>query len=203
MKEKSALRYIAIYKPYNLLSQFTDEGNYAGLSSLFSFPKDIYPVGRLDADSEGLLLLTNDNYLKTKLLDPQQNHPRTYYVQVEGSPTEEALQNLRTGVHIRIKKKEHLTRPAQVRIIETPQLPERNPPIRFRENIPTTWLEMILTEGKNRQIRRMTAKIGFPTLRLVRVAIEDIKIQDHKPGDSWEISQEDIYKQLLKNKRNQ
>lgn len=198
MKEKSMLRYFAIYKPFNLLSQFTDEGNYAGLSSLFSFPKDIYPIGRLDADSEGLLLLTNDNYLKTKLLDPQQNHPRTYYVQVEGVPTEEALQNLRQGVPIRIKKKEYLTRPAKVHLIKNPELPDRNPPIRFRENIPTAWLEITLTEGKNRQIRRMTAKVGFPTLRLVRVAIEDVRLENQKPGDSWEISKEEMYNKILK-----
>jgi 23S rRNA pseudouridine2457 synthase len=197
MNNQTKFQYFAIYKPFNLLSQFTDEGNYLGLASQFSFPKDIYSIGRLDADSEGLLLLTNDNYFKTKLLDPEQNHKRTYWVQVEGVPTEEALQNLREGVHIRIKKREHLTKPAHIKILSEPNLPERNPPIRFRENIPTTWIEITLTEGKNRQIRRMTAKVGYPTLRLVRVAMENITLDNHQPGESWEISREMMYQQLF------
>ncbi len=180
-------QYYAIYKPFGVLSQFTDEGNYKGLSHYFSFPSNVYPIGRLDADSEGLLLLTNDNALKTQLLDPTQAHERTYWVQVEGEAKEHHIIPLREGLEIKIKKKNYLTQPAKVHIIETPLLPERNPPIRFRANIPTTWLKITLTEGKNRQIRRMTAKIGFPTLRLVRVAMAGILLGERKVGEHWEI----------------
>ncbi|WP_439557515.1 pseudouridine synthase, partial [Dyadobacter sp.] len=152
-----------------MLSQFTREGDHPTLADLdFEFAKDIYPVGRLDADSEGLLLLTNDNFLKTKLLEPRNKHTRTYYVQVEGEITAEACEQLSRGVVISINGKAYKTLPANARVIEEPPLPERNPPIRFRKNIPTTWLALTLREGKNRQVRRMTAAVGFPTLRLAR-----------------------------------
>jgi 23S rRNA pseudouridine2457 synthase len=192
------VRYFAIYKPYNMLSQFTDEGNHTGLGHLYDFPKDIYPVGRLDADSEGLLLLTNDNFLKHRLLEPKFGHQRTYWVQAEGIPTPEALAQLRQGVIIRIDKKDHKTLPAQAQLIPEPDiLPERNPPIRYRADIPTAWLSLSISEGKNRQVRRMTAAVGFPTLRLVRYAIEDLVLGNCKSGEVWELEKEEVYQKVL------
>nr|WP_295930024.1 pseudouridine synthase [uncultured Dyadobacter sp.] len=190
-------RYFLIYKPFGMLSQFTREGDHQTLADLgFDFPKDVYPVGRLDADSEGLLLLTNDNFLKTKLLEPRNKHTRTYYVQVEGEATELACAQLSRGVNISINGKQYKTLPAEVAVIEEPTLPERNPPIRFRKNIPTSWLSVTLHEGKNRQVRRMTASVAFPTLRLVRwsigkISLADKKINFPKPGDVWEVTPEE------------
>ena len=187
-------QYYLIYKPFNMLSQFSREGDHQTLADLdFTFAKDIYPVGRLDADSEGLLLLTNDNFLKTKLLEPRNRHTRTYYVQVEGDVTEEACGQLSAGVMISINGKQYKTLPAEISKIAEPELPERNPPIRFRKNIPTSWLSVTLHEGKNRQVRRMTAAVGFPTLRLVRwsigkISLADKKINAPKPGDVWEVT---------------
>ncbi|MBE9460632.1 pseudouridine synthase [Dyadobacter subterraneus] len=195
--------YFLIYKPFGMLSQFTREGDHATLADLeFTFEKDIYPVGRLDADSEGLLLLTNDNYLKTKLLEPRNRHRRTYYVQVEGEMTKEACVELESGVKISINGKTYLTLPASASQLEVPSLPERNPPIRFRKNIPTSWVSITLHEGKNRQVRRMTAAVGFPTLRLVRWAIGKINLADFgadgaKPGDVWEVTDQEVRKLLL------
>ncbi len=187
------LRYFALYKPYEMLSQFTDEGSKQGLKHLFEFPNDVYPVGRLDADSEGLLLLTNDNELKHKLLTPKFAHKRTYCVQVEGIPTEEALQQLRKGVEITVDGEKYMTLPADVQSIESPEdFPERNPPVRFRAQIPTSWVEITLTEGKNRQVRRMTAAVGFPTLRLVRVRMQGLALGKRESGEVWEINREDI-----------
>lgn len=154
------------------MSQFSKEGDKLTLADVLTdIPKDVYPVGRLDYDSEGLLFLTNDKSLTHQLLDPQFAHERTYYVQVEGDITAEALEQLCKGVTININGKSHLTLPAKAVLIDTPALPERNPPIRFRANIPTSWISLTLTEGKNRQVRRMTAAVGFPTLRLVRYSI--------------------------------
>ncbi|ACT94199.1 pseudouridine synthase [Dyadobacter fermentans] len=187
-------QYFLIYKPFNMLSQFSREGDHQTLADLgFTFAKDIYPVGRLDADSEGLLLLTNDNFLKTKLLEPRNRHTRTYYVQVEGEVTDEACRQLSAGVSISINGKQYKTLPAEIAKIAEPELPERNPPIRFRKNIPTSWLSVTLREGKNRQVRRMTAAVGFPTLRLVRWSIGKISLADKKinfpnPGDVWEVT---------------
>jgi len=167
-----------------MLSQFSREGDHPTLADLdFEFPKDVYPVGRLDADSEGLLLLTNDNFFKTRLLDPKRRHFRTYYVQVEGEITDEACEQLASGVTISINGKKHQTLPAHARPIAEPDLPERNPPIRFRKNIPTSWLSLSLHEGKNRQVRRMTAAVGFPTLRLVRWSIGDFELGTMLPGE--------------------
>ena len=167
-----------------MLSQFSREGDHPTLADLaFDFPKDVYPVGRLDADSEGLLLLTNDNFFKTRLLDPKQRHFRTYYVQVEGEITDEACAQLAAGVTISINGKKHQTLPARATPITEPDLPERNPPIRFRKNIPTSWLSLSLHEGKNRQVRRMTAAVGYPTLRLVRWSIDDWKLESMQPGE--------------------
>ena len=163
-----------VYKPFNMLSQFTREApHHVTLADLaFNFPKDVYPVGRLDADSEGLLLLTNDKQLNAKLLHPKNKQPKTYWVQVEGVPKEVDLAPLRNGIAIKIKKKIHHTASAQVSLLEnTPSLPARNPPIRVRKSIPDTWVSITITEGKNRQVRRMFAAIGFPVLRLVRVEI--------------------------------
>lgn len=181
-----------------MLSQFSREGEHATLADLaFQFPKDVYPVGRLDADSEGLLLLTNDNYIKTKLLDPKNRHLRTYYVQVDGEIDENACAQLRHGVQININGKIYLTLPALTALMDVPDLPERNPPVRFRKNIPTSWLSISLHEGKNRQVRRMTAAVGFPTLRLVRWAIGKVTLADRgefsaNPGDVWEVTKNDI-----------
>lgn len=153
------------------------------LGDLFEFPKDVYPVGRLDKDSEGLLLLTNDNFFKTKLLNPEQEHYKTYWVQVEGSISEEAIKKLSEGlIEIKHQGKSHRVKKAKVKIISDPDLPERDPPIRFRKNVPTSWIEINLSEGKNRQVRKMTAAAGFPTLRLVRVKIGALSILGKKPG---------------------
>ncbi|MEM8585327.1 MAG: pseudouridine synthase [Bacteroidota bacterium] len=163
-----------------MLSQFTKEAeHHRVLGELADFPPDVYPVGRLDRDSEGLLILTNDSSLNQKLLHPEAKHKRTYWVQVEGIPTPEALMRLEKGVDIRIKKKTYRTRPAGVKTINQPELlGTRNPPVRYRAHIPDTWLELSLIEGKNRQVRRMCAAVGFPVLRLVRCAIEDLKLYD-------------------------
>lgn len=158
-----------------MLSQFTQE--QLGQSTLadlnYSFPKDAYPVGRLDADSEGLLLISSDKTLNAKLLHPKHHAKKTYYVQVEGKPTTLEITPLQTGVVINVKGKLYRTAPAEVQLLKTvPQLPTREPPIRFRRSIPDSWLSITLIEGKNRQIRRMCAAINFPVLRLVRVALE-------------------------------
>ncbi len=184
----SAFKYYLVFKPYGMLSQFSREGNAPTLADLdFSFEKDVYPVGRLDADSEGLLLLTNDNRLKTKLLDPKNKHWRTYHVQVEGDITEEACIALSNGVDIAINGKPYHTKRARATPIEPPSLPERTPPIRVRKSVSDSWLSLSLTEGKNRQVRRMTAAVGFPTLRLVRVAIGNLRMDHLKPGEVAEL----------------
>ncbi|MFQ4146282.1 pseudouridine synthase [Chlorogloeopsis sp. ULAP02] len=172
-------RYILFYKPYGVLSQFTqDTPARSTLKDYIQVP-DVYPVGRLDWDSEGLLLLTNHGQLQNRLCDPQFGHERTYLVQVERIPDPTALKKLEAGVLI----KDYRTRPAKVRLLnEAPSLSDRNPPIRFRKTVPTAWLEMKLTEGKNRQVRRMTAAVGFPTLRLVRTAIAHLQINGLQPG---------------------
>lgn len=176
-------RYFLFYKPYQVLSQFSAGGGKKTLADFFAgLPKNIYPVGRLDYDSEGLLLLTNDKSLTQQLLEPKFAHQRTYYVQVEGAITNEALQQLASGVTISIDGKQHRTKPAQAKRIDEPALPERNPPIRFRKEIPTSWIALTLTEGKNRQVRRMTAAVGFPTLRLVRYSIGQVTIDGLTPG---------------------
>jgi 23S rRNA pseudouridine2457 synthase len=177
-----------------MLSQFTKEGEHQTLADLpFVFPKDVYSVGRLDADSEGLLILTNDNRLKTKLLDPNERHSKIYWVQVEGTINESALQQFREGVVIKHNGKAYQTKPAKAQILEEiPMLWERNPPIRFRQNVPTSWLQLTITEGKNRQVRKMTASVGFPTLRLVRVGIEKLTLGKLHPNEVLEIKKDDF-----------
>lgn len=192
---KKSHKYFIIYKPYQILSQFTDEVGNKGLGSVFSLQKDIYPVGRLDLDSEGLLVLTNDKRLNGALLNPKHQHTRTYWVEVEGAPSEESLNKMRNGLEINVKGIYH-TLPCEVNLIETPDLPEREPPVNYQKHPERSWLEIRLTEGKNRQVRKMTAKIGHPTLRLVRVAIEDLSLFPLKPGEITQVSEKAIYKKL-------
>jgi 23S rRNA pseudouridine2457 synthase len=186
-------RYYIFYKPFQVLSQFSAEGDKRTLSDCFSsLSKDIYPVGRLDYDSEGLLLLTNDKELNHLLLDPKFKHKRTYWVQVEGAITEEAVFSLSKGVHITVDGKKHFTAPAEVSVFdEAPDVPDRNPPIRFRKSIPTTWISLTLTEGKNRQVRKMTAAVGYPTLRLIRYSIGRMTIDGLEPGSYRELPPEE------------
>jgi 23S rRNA pseudouridine2457 synthase len=155
-------------------------------------------VGRLDYDSEGLLLLTNDKSLNHRLLDPQFEHEREYWAQVEGTIHPTAMDMLRTGVIISVDGKPYKTRPCIVSLIPgEPVLPKRDPPIRYRAHIPTSWIRLVLTEGKNRQVRKMTAKAGFPTLRLIRYRIEKIDLQGLGPGEMRELSKEEIYPLLF------
>ncbi len=181
-------RYILFYKPYAVLSQFTPEEGKRSLRD-FGFPKNLYPVGRLDYDSEGLLLLTDDNNVKHRFTDPKFEHPKTYLAQVERIPTEEALVLLRTGVVIDGKR----TKPAEVTLLdEDPDISPRSVPIRFRKNVPTAWIKITLREGRNRQVRKMTAAAGYPTLRLVRIKIGNLEIGKLQSGEWKEIIQPDI-----------
>jgi 23S rRNA pseudouridine2457 synthase len=180
--------YFSVYKPYLCLSQFTREGDLLCLKDFFDFPKDVYPVGRLDADSEGLLLLTNDPAVNHRLLNPKFLHHKTYFAQVEGNISDESLQRLASGIEISVNKKIYKTLPAVAKKISEPNLPERNPPIRFRKNIPAEWLSLQICEGKNRQVRKMTAAVGLPTLRLVRFGIENMTLENLQPAEfkTWE-----------------
>jgi 23S rRNA pseudouridine2457 synthase len=173
------VRYLLFHKPYGVLTQFTDR-TVPPRPTLADFVRvrGVYAAGRLDADSEGLLLLTDDGPLKHRLLTPSFGHRRTYWVQVEGSPDAAALAALRSGVTIQGDR----TRPAEVREIAAPDLPTRVPPVRYRASIPTAWLELTLTEGRNRQVRRMTAAVGLPTLRLVRWSMENLTLAGLQPG---------------------
>jgi len=173
-------RLIRFNKPYGVLSQFQAEGRWRGLKEFIDLP-DVYAAGRLDADSEGLLLLTNDGKLQAHIADPRFKMAKTYWVQVEGTPEEEALLALRLGVQLN----DGLTRPAQVRgLVDAPALWDRVPPIRVRQNIQTSWLELVIHEGRNRQVRRMTAAVGHPTLRLIRAAIGPYNLEGLAPG-TW------------------
>jgi 23S rRNA pseudouridine2457 synthase len=190
-------KYYIIYKPYGMLCQFTSGENKPVLGDLHPFEKDVYAVGRLDADSEGLLLLTNDTVLNHRLLNPKFKHERTYWAQVDGDINAEALVNLSKGVVITVDGKPYHTLPLLARKMEiAPSLQERNPPIRYRKNIPTSWVELTLYEGKNRQVRKMTAAVGFPTLRLVRAAIEDVKLGEMQPGEVKSLPKNLIYSLL-------
>jgi 23S rRNA pseudouridine2457 synthase len=181
-------RHLLFYKPYNVLCQFTDEGiPRLTLKDYIDVP-GVYAAGRLDQDSEGLLLLTNNGRVQQRFSDPKFAHVKTYWVQVERIPDDAALQPLRQGVMIQ----NYRTRPAQVRSLPEPDLPPRDPPIRWRKNVPTSWLEIQLTEGKNRQVRRMTAAIGFPTLRLVRVAIAHLRLEGLQPGEWRSVSDAEL-----------
>jgi 23S rRNA pseudouridine2457 synthase len=173
---------LAFNKPFGVLCQFTPDQPGQRTLAEFGFPAGVYPVGRLDLDSEGLLLLTDEAGFNHRLLNPTAAHPRTYQVQVEGIPSAQALHTLAAGGLV---IQGHRTRPAQVvQLDEPPDLPPREPPVRFRKSIPTSWLELTLVEGKNRQVRRMTAAVGLPTLRLVRCAIGGLRPANLIPG-TW------------------
>ncbi|WP_345292661.1 pseudouridine synthase [Kangiella marina] len=169
---------VLLNKPYNTLCQFTGEDGDSTLADYVDIKK-VYPAGRLDKDSEGLLLLTDDGQLQHQIANPKKKMSKTYWVQVEGAPSDEGLEPLRHGVEIQ----KYTTKPAKVRIIDEPSVWHREPPIRERKNVPDTWLELTLKEGKNRQVRRMTAAIGFPTLRLIRASIGPWTIGDLQPGE--------------------
>ena len=176
-------RLILFNKPYGVLTQFTDPDGRPTLADFISIPK-IYAAGRLDADSEGLVVLTDDGALQARIADPRHKLAKTYRVQVEGLATDEALRQLSTGVDLG----DFRTRPCQASLVpEPPGLWERNPPVRYRAAIPTSWLEIVLREGKNRQVRRMTAKVGFPTLRLIRWAVGDWTLEGLRAGQWREL----------------
>ena len=190
-------RYFIIYKPFQVISGFTAEKGKACLKDFFDLPPDVYPLGRLDFDSEGLLLLTNDKSLNYPVLHPSFAHEREYWVQVEGDITQRAVDQLASGISISIDGKNYLTKKAHSsRFPAEPAVPERNPPIRFRKNIPTSWISLILTEGKNRQVRKMTAAVGFPTLRLLRYRISALSIQSMLPGDLVEMNKREFCHKL-------
>ena len=208
---KRRLTTLLLHKPYGVLSQFTPEpgSRWGCLADLLQVP-EVYAAGRLDADSEGLLLLTNQGRLQQRLTNPRFGHWRSYWVQVEGSITQEQLQSLRTGVIVQGKS----TRPAKAQILSCtngPPLPERDPPIRYRASIPTSWLELQLCEGRNRQARRMTAAVGLPTLRLMRRSIDlmdgqpPLDLDGLGPGDWREVSaaEQNRLLRLISSKRRQ
>ena len=179
---------LAFYKPFGVLSQFTPDGSSHSTLTGFDFPPAVYAIGRLDADSEGLLLLSDEPQWNARLLGSKQGHPREYWVQVEGDPAEADLARLRSGVAIQGRK----TLPCEVRQLESaPHLPPRVPPIRYGASIPDTWLSIVLVEGRNRQIRRMTAAIGYPTLRLVRVRIGGLWLGELEIGKWRELGREE------------
>ena len=178
-------RLILFNKPFDVLTQFTDAKNPTPRRTLseFGLPPRVYPAGRLDRDSEGLLLLTDNGPLQAAISNPKYKEPKTYLAQVEGAPTDADLQPLRDGITL----KDGPCRPALVRLIAPPTLWERDPPVRYRKSVPDTWIELTITEGRNRQVRRMTAAIGFPTLRLVRKSIADWSVSGLAPGEWREI----------------
>ncbi|MBW7891494.1 MAG: pseudouridine synthase [Chitinophagaceae bacterium] len=191
-------RYYIVYKPYQVLSQFTSIDGKLCLKDFFAVEEDVYPIGRLDYDSEGLLILTNDPTLNARLLNPKHAHRREYLVQCEGIVSPDALNQIEKGVQIRVNAKLYQTQPCRAKqLTAIPTLPERNPPIRQRKHIPTSWVSLYLTEGKNRQVRKMMARVGYPVLRLVRYRIEQIHIEGMKAGDIRRLSKQTIYLKLF------
>lgn len=192
-------RYFLVYKPFGTLCQFTREvpGHVTLRDTFPDLPQQVYPVGRLDQDSEGMLLITDDNNLKNNVISPSNRVRKRYLAQVEGTITAQVLERLGSGVRIRVRKKEYTTKPASVRYLhKEPKLPDRDPPIRYRASIPVSWIEIGITEGKNRQVRRMCAKVGFPVLRLVRVGIGQLELGHMQPGDMIEMGKKDVYSKL-------
>ena len=196
------LRYFIIHKPYMVLSQFSSGEGKKTLKDFFPVPPDVYPVGRLDYDSEGLLVLTNDKRLNHRLLNPLFNHEREYWVQVEGDIDSTAIQRLQSGVVINTNGKSYSTKECKAELFHhAPDVAERIPPVRFRKNIPTRWIRLVLAEGKNRQVRKMTAAAGYPTLRLVRTRIERLTLDGLGPGELKELDGAEIYSKLFDNRR--
>ena len=195
---KSKFKYYVFNKPFNVLSQFTREANHESIADYFYLDiKDVYPIGRLDKDSEGLLILTNDKRLNALLLSPKQKKTKTYLAQVEGKFSKEAAKKLMEGVHITVDKKVYETLPANAKFIERPKyLWNRIPSIRTRKDIPISWVEIKLVEGKNRQVRKMLAAVGFPVLRLIRMGIEDLDLNQISSGDIQEYYQQEFYRKL-------
>ena len=188
--------YFIFNKPYKVLSQFSDEAGNQGLGSLLDLPRDVYPVGRLDLDSEGLLLLTNDRRVNHLLLDPKHRHQRTYWVEVEGQPDRQALEQLSSGVTIKVKGTSYRTEPCQAQAMTEVKVEQRDPPVNHRKYPVTSWLEIKLIEGKNRQVRKMTAAVGHPTLRLIRVAIEDLFLFPLPAGELRQLAQKTLFRKL-------
>lgn len=190
------MNYYIIYKPYKMISQFTSSHKKKCLDLLeFNFPKDVYPVGRLDENSEGLLILTNDKSLNHKLLKPEFEHKRVYLVQLQGIITLEAIKQIENGITIALDAGPYLTKPCKIKQVKKPEkLPPRGHPISDR--LPTSWIELILTEGKYHQVRKMTAGAGFPCLRLIRIAIEEVRLEQMQPGEVRELKKDQLYKKL-------
>jgi 23S rRNA pseudouridine2457 synthase len=183
---------IRFWKPYGVLTQFTDPEGRPTLANYIDLPS-FYAAGRLDMDSEGLLLLTDDGPLQHRLSDPAYHHPKIYWAQVEGEPDDAALDRLRAGIWVQAAGQRYQARPCgAIKLTEAPALPERQPPIRQRANKPTSWLALTLTEGRKRQVRHMTAAVGYPTLRLVRAAIGQITLEGLDPGQWQSLSQAQI-----------
>ena len=194
------MEYYLIYKPYQVLSQFTSTDGKLCLKDILNVPKNVYPVGRLDYDSEGLLLLTNDTSINHQLLHPKFAHARTYWVQVDGAITNDAIEALSKGVTISVDGKTYETKKATLKILPDNLLvPERNPPIRVRKSIPTSWVSIQLTEGKNRQVRKMFASVGFPVVRLIRSQIGQFSIAQMQPSDCLSLSFEEVQNALFVN----
>ncbi|MDQ6888815.1 MAG: pseudouridine synthase [Bacteroidota bacterium] len=189
--------YFILHKPFNVLSQFSPQEGKKTLKDIFDLPLNVYPVGRLDYDSEGLLIVTDDKKLNHYLLNPLHEHEREYWVQVEHVITQKAIDELKKGVSININGKAYHTKSCDAQIFsEAPAVSERTPPIRSRKNIPVSWFKLILSEGKNRQVRKMTAKVGFPTLRLIRYRIEKLTIDQLYSGEMKMLSQRELYNLL-------
>lgn len=190
--------YFIIYKPYLVLSQFSSQLGKQTLADYFTVPKNVYPVGRLDEDSEGLLILTSDASLNHRLLNPAFAHEREYLAQVDGVATPQAIGQLQKGVVINVDGKPYTTKPCKAMLLsDEPAVPPRNPPIRFRKEIPAPWINLTLKEGKNRQVRKMTAAVGNPTLRLIRCRIEAVALNSMRPGDIIEMPKNTLYKKLF------